>query len=78
MEREDNPWDEHAILLRDSQRRKCGYIPANENVIFARLMDAGKLLKAKVVEKDVREGKSRRPQIKHWYKIRVEVYLVDF
>lgn len=51
MEREDNPWDEHAILLRDSQRRKCGYIPANENVIFARLMDAGKLLKAKVVEK---------------------------
>ena len=78
MEREDNPWDEHAILLRDSQRRKCGYIPANENVIFARLMDAGKLLKAKVVEKDVREGKSRRPKNKHWYKIRVEVYLVDF
>ena len=31
-----------------------------------------------MVEKDVREGKSRRPQIKHWYKIRVEVYLVDF
>ena len=41
-------------------------------------MDAGKLLKAKVVEKDVREGKSRRPQNRHWYKIRVEVYLVDF
>ena len=49
--------------------RKLGYIPEKDTVVFARLMDAGKLLKAKVIDKE---------QIGSFTKIRIGVYLVDF
>ena len=49
--------------------KKIGYIPEKDNVIFARLMDAGKLLKAKVSDKE---------QLGSFTKIRIGVYLVDF
>lgn len=49
--------------------RKLGYIPEKDNVVFARLMDAGKLLKAKVIDKE---------QLGSFTKIRIGVYLVDF
>ena len=47
-----NRFDENAILVLDSQKRKLGYIPEKDNIVFARLMDAGKYLTAKVNDLD--------------------------
>ncbi len=43
-----NVHDEYAILVLDPKERKIGYIPRHDNRVFARLMDAGKLLYGKV------------------------------
>ena len=47
-----NRFDENAILVLDSQKRKLGYIPEKDNIVFARLMYAGKYLTAKVNDLD--------------------------
>ncbi len=44
----ENRFDENAILVFDEKKRKLGYIPEKDNLVFARLMDAGKHLTAKV------------------------------
>ena len=49
----DNKYDEFAILVKNSAGEKIGYIPRRNNLIPARLMDAGKLLYATVRGKDV-------------------------
>lgn len=49
--------------------KKLGYVPEKDNVIFARLMDAGKLLLAKI--KDVEKKGS-------FTKISIGIYLEDF
>ena len=67
--REDNKFDDHAILINTKDNRKLGYVPEADNVIFARLMDAGKKLTAKV------------NSIKHkgsFTQISIGIYLVDF
>ena len=69
LRREDNKFDDNAILVLDEQGRKLGYIPEKDNIIFARLMDAGKLLIAKVKDQDIWDG---------FRQIRIGVYLVDF
>jgi|GEM_PF-266235 len=43
-----NRFDERAILLLTSSGDKLGYIPEKDNKIYSRLMDAGKLLSARV------------------------------
>ena len=48
LRREDNKFDEHAILVLTEDGRKVGYVPAKDNLIFSRLMDAGKKLIAKI------------------------------
>ena len=48
LQREDNKFDSNAILILDEEGKKLGYVPEKDNIIFARLMDAGKLLKAKI------------------------------
>jgi len=45
---------------------KIGYIPKADNAIFARLMDAGKLLFARIASKE-KSGT--------WLKIAIKVYL---
>ena len=65
----DNRFDENAILVLDDQRRKLGYIPEKDNVVFARLMDAGKFLTAKVDYIGPKDA---------FRKIRINIYLVDF
>ena len=65
----ENRFDENAILVLDSQKRKLGYIPEKDNIVFARLMDAGKYLKAKVT--------GCEPQGAFW-RIGISIYLVDF
>ena len=65
----ENRFDSNAIKLLDGQNRKVGYIPEDDNVVFARLMDAGKFLTAKIV----------RMEEKHSFRqINISIYLVDF
>ncbi|MBQ6094505.1 MAG: HIRAN domain-containing protein [Lachnospiraceae bacterium] len=69
MRREDNRFDDNAILILDEKQRKLGYVPEKDNVVFARLMDAGKLLIGKV-NKHVMKGS--------FHQIGIGIYLVDF
>ena len=62
----DNPHDPKAIVIKNDDGVKIGYVPKADNVIFSRLMDAGKLLFARIVSKD-RQG--------NWLRIEIKVYL---
>ena len=46
-----------------------GYVPEKDNIVFSRLMDAGKLLTAKI--KTITQKGS-------FTQIQIEIYLVDF
>ena len=65
----DNRFDENAILVLDNKKRKAGYIPEKDNIVFARLMDAGKFLVAKVIRLE-EKGSFRQ--------VNISIYLVDF
>lgn len=69
LQREDNEFDSNAIMVLTEDKKKLGYIPKKDNIVFARLMDAGKLLKAKILKIEQR-GNFRQ--------ISVGIYLVDF
>lgn len=69
LRREMNKFDDNAILMLTEDGRKLGYVPEKDNLIFARLMDAGKLLGARISTITVR-GTFRQ--------IGVGIYLVDF
>ena len=69
LQREDNRFDQNAILVLTNERRKLGYIPKKDSVVFARLMDAGKLLKAKITTIEHRGD---------FTEIGIGIYLVDF
>ena len=64
----DNPSDSNAIKIYTRDRVKLGYVPRKENHILARLMDAGKLLYAKILSKQWQGD---------WLQIEIEVYLTD-
>lgn len=59
----DNPHDNSAIVIKNIDGVKVGYVPKADNVIFSRLMDAGKLLFGRITEKELK-GKWLRMQIK--------------
>ena len=46
----DNEYDKLAILVKDQNDNKLGYVPREKNPILARLMDAGKLVYGTVKE----------------------------
>ena len=69
LQREDNKFDSNAVLIFTESKKKLGYIPEKDNIIFARLMDAGKLLKAKIFK--IQEKGS-------FTQISIGIYLVDF
>lgn len=69
LRREDNKFDEHAILLLAADGRRVGYIPEKDNIIFARLMDAGKALCAKITKIEKRGS---------FTQISIGIWLVDF
>ncbi len=50
LQREENKFDSNAIMILTADKKKLGYVPEKDNIIFARLMDAGKLLKAKITQ----------------------------
>ena len=69
LQREDNRYDERAILVLDNKKRKLGYVPERDNAVFSRLMDAGKCLTAKVTKKET-DG---------WFvRIGIKIFMVDF
>lgn len=62
----DNPHDPRAIVIKNADGVKIGYVPRADNVIFSRLMDAGKLLFARISSKEM---------VDNWLKIAIKVYL---
>ncbi|MEE1186528.1 MAG: HIRAN domain-containing protein [Acutalibacteraceae bacterium] len=62
----DNPHDKKAIVIKNTDGVKVGYVPREDNVIFSRLMDAGKLLFGKITHKEMK-GK--------WLNIKIKIYL---
>ncbi|MEG1719685.1 MAG: HIRAN domain-containing protein [Clostridia bacterium] len=50
----DNKFDSKAIVIKTEKGDKIGYIPREDNLIFARLMDAGKLLYGRIAYKEKR------------------------
>jgi hypothetical protein len=48
LQREETRFDSNTINIYTEDQTKIGYVPEKDNVIFARLMDAGKLLIGKV------------------------------
>ena len=68
LQRENNEFDSRAILVLNRNKQKLGYVPEKDNIVFSRLMDAGKILKAKVAK--VEEKGS-------WTKVTIGIYLVD-
>ncbi|MDO5580769.1 MAG: HIRAN domain-containing protein [Planctomycetia bacterium] len=65
---QENEHDPLAIVIKDDQGNKLGYIPRRKNEILARLMDAGKLIYGTVFKKQ---------QTGNWIKIELQVYLDD-
>ena len=64
----DNQYDAQAIVIKTADGVKIGYVPRQDNVIFARLMDAGKLLFGRISEKE-KKGK--------WVKISIDIFLIE-
>ncbi|MBR4514072.1 MAG: HIRAN domain-containing protein [Lachnospiraceae bacterium] len=69
LQREDNKFDSNAVLIFTESKKKLGYIPEKDNIIFARLMDAGKLLRAKISKIQIKGS---------FTQISIGIYLVDF
>lgn len=62
----DNPHDSMAIVIKNADGVKIGYVPKADNIIFSRLMDAGKLLFARIASKE---------KAGNWLKIKIKVFL---
>jgi len=62
----DNPHDKRAIVIKNADGVKIGYVPQSDNVIFSRLMDAGKLLFGRISSKEMQGN---------WLKIEIKVFL---
>ena len=69
LQREDNEYDKNAILVLNAEKKKLGYVPEKDNIVFSRLMDAGKKLTAKI--------KEIKPKSEHFTVINIGIYLVD-
>ena len=63
----DNEVDEFAIGIYIGTTR-IGWVPMKDNLVIARLMDAGKLFSCKVVRVEPHEK---------WPKINVSIYMID-
>ena len=62
----DNRYDKQAIVIKTTNGLKIGYVPKQDNLIFSRLMDAGKLLFGKISAKEKKGS---------WIKIEIKVFL---
>lgn len=64
-----NEHDPLAIMILDDGGHHLGYVPRAKNEVLARLMDAGKLLFARLKSKEWRDA---------WLQAEVRVFLRDF
>lgn len=64
----ENEYDELAIAVLNAKGERIGWVPRKHNEVFARLMDAGKLLVAKVSHKELED---------HWLNLRIGIYLKE-
>ena len=64
----NNPYDTLAIVIKDSQGRKLGYVPRQNNEILAHLMEAGKKIYGTLHEKEY---------VDSWLKITIHIYMED-
>jgi hypothetical protein len=62
----DNSYDRKAIAIKNVDGVRIGYVPKADNVIFARLMDAGKLLFGEI---------TARAMVGDWLKIDIKIFL---
>ena len=69
LQREDSKFDSNTINIFTEDRVKIGYVPEKDNVIFARLMDAGKLLIARISSV---QFKGKMPVIA------IGIYMIDY
>lgn len=69
LKRQETLFDSNTINIYNENEERLGYIPEKDNVVFARLMDAGKCLIAKVA--DIQN----KPSMKV---ITIGIYLIDF
>lgn len=69
LQREDSKFDSNTINILTENKAKIGYVPEKDNVIFARLMDAGKLLNAKIKKIETKGS---------FTTISIGIYLVDY
>lgn len=69
LRREKTRYDDGAIAVYAESGHKLGFVPEKDNIVFSRLMDAGKLLKAKI--KTIKDLGSAT-------KINILIYLVDY
>lgn len=71
LEREaDNKYDSNAIKVLTADGEKLGYIPKRDNSIFTRLMDAGKILHARVYS-------CYKADYAQWY-VSIKICMMDF
>ena len=64
----ENTFDPQAIVIKTANGQKLGYVPQKDNLIFARLMDAGKLLYGRLFALE-KKG--------NWYRIEIKIYLKE-
>lgn len=64
----ENQYDPQAIRVMNMKKEKIGYVPMQDNVVFSRLMDAGKKLYGRIKSKEM---------IDEWLKIEMDIYLND-
>ncbi len=69
LQREKNKFDENSIIVLTETKKHLGYIPERDNVIFARLLDAGKSLIAYIKSIKGQEG---------YTQIAISIHLQDF
>ncbi len=62
----DNPHDKQAIVIKNNDGVKIGYVPKADNLIFSRLMDAGKVLFGEITKKTMRGT---------WLDIKIKIFL---
>lgn len=61
-----NRYDEMAIVIKNAHGIKIGYVPQRDNVVFSRLLDAGKILFGQITHKEWRN---------RWLKVSIKIYL---
>ncbi len=66
---QQNKFDKMAVLIKDCSGNKLGYVPRYKNDMIAHLMDAGKLIYAKI--------DSKQETGSNYIEIRINIYLKD-